>query len=518
MNQKTYIYDTTLRDGEQGEGIAFTVEDKLLITKLLDNLGVDYIEGGQPGSNPKAIEFFKKATALKLKHTKLVAFGSTCRFGKPAKSDINLQALVSANTPVVTIFGKTWDFHVKDALNISLNDNLKIVADSIQFLKSAGKEVFFDAEHFFDGYKNNPEYSLSVLKTAEAAGADVLVLCDTNGGALPFEVSEIIEKIKPQLKTPLAIHAHNDSGCAVANSISAINSGAIQVQGTINGYGERCGNANLCSIIPTLQLKMGHKALPAKKLELLTSTAHHISEIANLIPDNQAPYVGYSAFAHKGGIHVNAIKKNAATYEHIKPELVGNKQRILISELAGTSNLLHKAQSMGIDLKKDDPAVKELLKKIKELEHAGYQFEEGEASIDLLIKKALGRHRPLFELINYRVTNEHVNNKDVVEATVKIKIGDKIIHTVADGNGPVAALDQALRKALAGSFPKIKEISLADYRVRVLDSKDGTDAKVRVIIISRDDKDIWGTVGVSPDIIEASWQALVDSIEYKLLQ
>lgn len=518
MKNTITIYDTTLRDGEQGEGISFTVEDKLRIAHLLDDIGISYIEGGQPGSNPKAQEFFKRLKKEKLKNAKLVAFGSTCRHGKPASEDENLQKIIEAGTPTVTIFGKTWDFHVKDALKISLKENLKIVADSIKFLKAHKKEVFFDAEHFFDGFKNNKDYALEVLKTAEQAKVDMIILCDTNGGSLPFEIAEIINQVKKKIKVPLGIHAHNDADSAVANSLLAINNGVVQVQGTINGYGERCGNANLCSIIPALQLKMGLKIMSDKQLASLMSLSHHLSEIANLTPNNQAPYVGHSAFAHKAGIHVNAVQKNSATYEHIKPELVGNTQRILISELSGASNLLLKAQAMHVDLKKDDQATKELLRKIKEMEHAGYQFEEGEASFELLVKKALGKHKPLFELISYRITDERIGDNDmVVEATVKIKINGKIIHKVGDGNGPVAALDKALRKALVHDYPKIKEISLADYRVRVLDSKDGTGAKVRVIIQSRNGDDVWGTVGVSSNIIEASWEALVDSFEYCLL-
>ncbi len=518
-NKKVSIYDTTLRDGEQGEGISFTVEDKLSIVRLLDEIGIDYIEGGQPGSNPKAIEFFNRLKKEKLKNAKLVAFGSTCKHGKPASEDANLQKIIETGTPTATIFGKTWDFHVKDALKISLKENLKIVEDSIKFLKSHKLEVFFDAEHFFDGYKNNPDYALEVLQTAEKAGADALILCDTNGGSLPFEVGEIIEEIKSKIKIPLGIHAHNDADTAVANSLVAVKKGAVQVQGTINGYGERCGNANLCSIIPALQLKMGLKVMTDKQLASLTSLSHHVSEIANLAPQNQAPYVGHSAFAHKAGIHVNAIQKNSATYEHLQPELVGNTQRVIISELSGASNLLHKAEAMKVDLKKDDPATKELLKKIKEMEHAGYQFEEGEASFELLVKKAIGKHKPLFELISYRITDEQIgNNKMTVEATVKIKVNGKVIHSVGDGNGPVAAMDKALRKALEHDYPQIKDITLADYRVRVLDSKDGTGAKVRVIIKSQDTNDVWGTVGVSTNIIEASWEALVDSIEYRLLK
>ncbi len=514
--EKIQIFDTTLRDGEQGEGISFTVADKLKIVRLLDELGVDYIEGGWPGSNPKAIEFFKAVSKLNLKQAQIAAFGSTCRHGKPAHEDRNLQLLIEAGTPVVVIFGKTWDMHVTDALKISLKENLKIIEDSIRFLKSHKRKVFFDAEHFFDGYKKNQEYSLEVLRTAAAAGADMLILCDTNGGSLFYEIEQIVAAVKSQIETPLGIHAHNDSDNAVANSLAAVRSGVVQVQGTINGYGERCGNANLCSIIPNLQLKMGKKILSAKQLSQLTSTAHHISEIANLVPNNQAAFVGFSAFTHKAGIHVSAVQKNAMTYEHIKPELVGNAQRVVVSELSGVSNLLYKAQKMHVDLQKDDPAVKVLLEKIKTMEHNGYQFEEGEASFELLVRKALGKHKPLFELISYHVNTERLNSQMIAEATVKLRIHGKEVHMAADAIGPVAALDMALRKALSKDYPEIKKIALSDYRVRVLDSKDGTEARVRVIIESRDDQEVWGTVGVSTDVIDASWQALVDSIEYRL--
>jgi 2-isopropylmalate synthase len=517
MVKKISIFDTTLRDGEQGEGISFTVEDKLKIVRLLDELGVSYIEGGWPGSNPKAIDFFKAVKKETLKNAELVAFGSTCRHGKPAKDDKNLQLLIEAETPVVCIFGKTWDLHVHDALKISLKENLKIIEDSIVFLKSHKKKVFFDAEHFFDGYKHNPEYALEAIKTAENAGADAIILCDTNGGSMYYEIEDITKKAAALIKTTLGIHTHNDSDNAVTNALAAVRAGATQVQGTINGYGERCGNANLCSIIPNLQLKLGYQVLSDKQLASLKSISHHLSEIANLMPNNQQPFVGHSAFAHKAGIHVSAIQKNAMTYEHIDPKLVGNTQRVLVSELSGISNLLYKAKDMGIDLDKDDSKVRELITTIKNLEHAGYQFEEGEASFELLVRKALGKHKPLFELISFHVTNEKLaDNALVVEATLKIKVNGKEILTVADGNGPVSALDRALRKALSKDYPAINSISLTDYRVRVLDSKDGTKARVRVIIESRDAEDTWGTVGVSTDIIEASWVALVDSIEYKL--
>ncbi|MDR2428402.1 MAG: citramalate synthase [Candidatus Margulisbacteria bacterium] len=519
MNKAITILDSTLRDGEQGEGIAFTAQDKLKITRLLDEFGLHYIEGGWPGSNPKTDEYFRLVKKEKFKTAKIVAFSSTCRAGQSAKADQNLQNLLNAGTPVVTVFGKTWDLHVKDALKISLAENLKIIDDTIRFLKKHKKEVFFDAEHFFDAYKHNPEYALSALLTAQDAGADRIVLCDTNGGTLPAEIKEIVGAARAGLKTPLGIHTHNDAETAVANSLTAVAAGATQVQGTINGYGERCGNANLCAIIPALQLKMGCKILPPQKLAELAALSRRVAEIANLPLPNQAAYVGHSAFAHKAGVHVSAIQKNPATYEHVNPELVGNKQRVLISELSGASNLLYKARTMRIALQKDDPQTRQLVQKIKALESSGYHFEEGEASLELLLQRTLGRHQPLFELISFHVTNEKFDEKELsVEATVKIKVKGKEIHTVADGNGPVSALGRALRKALAADYPQVKNIALSDYKVRVLDGRSGTEAKVRVIIESRDGRRTWGTVGVSTDIIEASWHALVDSIEYGLLK
>ncbi|MDR1997182.1 MAG: citramalate synthase [Candidatus Margulisbacteria bacterium] len=519
MRKNITILDSTLRDGEQGEGLAFTVSDKIKITRLLDALGVHYIEGGWPGANPKTDEYFKLVKKEKLKNAQITAFTSTCRPGHAAKADANLQNAAAAGTPVVTVFGKTWDLHVTDALKIPLKENLRLIEDTVRFLKSHKKEVFFDAEHFFDAYKHNPEYALNALLTAQDAGADLLVLCDTNGGTLPQEVARITGELKARTAAPLGIHTHNDAETAVASALAAVQAGAGHVQGTINGYGERCGNANLCSIIPSLQLKMGCRVLSAKKLTELTQTAHHIAEIANLPPHNQAAYVGHSAFAHKAGVHVSAIQKNPATYEHIVPELVGNKQRVLISELSGVSNLIYKAKTMDIDLTKEDPAARQILQKIKELEHLGYHFEEGEASLELILKRMLGRHQPLFELISFHVTNEKFAGRQMlVEATVKLKVKGQEIHTVADGNGPVSALGRALRKALAADYPAVQNISLSDYRVRVLDGASGTEARVRVIIESRGQHRTWGTVGVSTDIIEASWHALVDSIEYGLLK
>ncbi|MFC1478664.1 citramalate synthase [Candidatus Margulisiibacteriota bacterium] len=519
MSKKVYLFDTTLRDGEQGENISFTVADKIKIAKLLDDFGIDYIEGGWPGSNPKAVEFFNEMKSIKLKRAKLAAFGSTRRANVTAAKDKNLQAIVETGVPVAVIFGKSWDFHALKALKVTLKENLAMITDSVAYLKKKGLEVFFDAEHFFDGYKNNPEYALQTLLAAEKAGADFIVLCDTNGGTMPLEVQEIVKTVKKTVKAPLGIHAHNDSDCSVANSVVAVESGCTQVQGTINGYGERCGNANLCSIIPCLQLKLGKKCVSDAQLKSLKALAHHISEIANLAPYDHQPFTGNSAFAHKGGIHVSAVMKHSETYEHIKPELVGNKQRVIVSELSGVSNLVYKAEEYGVNLKKGTPEVKELLAKIKQLEHSGYQFEEGEASFELLMKRATGEYKRLFALEGFRVINEkRGDDKVTVEAAIKVDVNGQLIHTAADGNGPVSALDHALRKALEEKFPVLKELRLTDYKVRVLNSKKGTDALVRVIIESTDGPDTWGTVGVSTNIIEASWDALIDSLEYKLLK
>ncbi|MFA5928024.1 MAG: citramalate synthase [Candidatus Margulisiibacteriota bacterium] len=519
MNKQIYIFDTTLRDGEQGENISFTVADKIKIAKLLDAFGVDFIEGGWPGSNPKAVEFFEEMKSIGLKHAKMAAFGSTRRAGIKAADDKNLKAILDSRVPVACIFGKSWSFHVTEALKVSLAENLEMIRDSVAFLKANGLTVFFDAEHFFDGFKRDEEYALKTLQAAAEAGADQLILCDTNGGTLPSEVQKIVAQVKKTLKTPLGIHAHNDSDCAVANSIVAVEQGCTQVQGTMNGYGERCGNANLCSIIPALQLKLGLQCVPGDKLKGLKALSHHIAEIANLAPNDHQPYVGHSAFAHKGGIHVSAVMKHPDTYEHITPGLVGNKQRVVISELAGASNLLYKAKEYGIDLDKDTKEVQEILQKIKKLEHSGYQFEEGEASFELMMKRALGKCQRFFSLDGFRVIDEkRGDDKITVEATIKLLVEGQSVHTAAEGNGPVSALDHALRKALEKKYPAIKEIRLTDYKVRVLNSKTGTDALVRVIIESTDGTDTWGTVGVSTNIIEASWDALVDSLEYKLLK
>ncbi|RMG73845.1 MAG: citramalate synthase [Nitrospirae bacterium] len=518
--KKIEIYDTTLRDGSQSEEITFSVDDKLRITEKLDELGIHYIEGGWPGSNPKDAEYFRKVKKLSLQNALVVAFGSTHRASTTVEKDHNIQSLLKAETPVITIFGKTWDFHATAALRVSLERNLELIHDTVRYLKNHVDRVFFDAEHFYDGYKNNPEYALKCLEAARDAGADCLVLCDTNGGTLPEEIKKITREVKRRLKCRLGIHAHNDAECGVANSIAAVSSGATQVQGTINGLGERCGNANLCSIIPNLQIKSGYRCIGDENLSKLREVSRFINEIANIRHFNRQPYVGDSAFAHKGGIHVSAILKNPETYEHIKPELVGNSRRVLVSDLAGKSNILRKAEELGIHLEKGSPQLEGILQTVKELENQGYQFEAAEASFELLVKKILGLHRRFFDLIGFRVIVEKrkEGEEPLSEATIMVKVGGHIEHTAATGNGPVNALDNALRKALEKFYPSLKEVRLNDYKVRVLSTQRGTGSKVRVLIESGDNEHKWSTVGVSENIIEASWQALVDSIDYKLLR
>jgi len=520
MSKKIEVYDTTLRDGAQSEDVSFSIEDKLRITEKLDEFGVHYIEGGWPGSSPKETEFFKKAKKLRLRSSTLVAFGSTIRPRHKPSEDHLLKALLEAGTEVITIYGKTWDFHVKEALRCSLDENLRIIYESISYLKKRVSTVFFDAEHFFDGYKRNPEYALKCIKEAESAGADRVILCDTNGGCLPFQISEIVKEVRKVIKVPLGIHAHNDSDCAVANSIAAIQEGVTQVQGTINGLGERCGNANLCSIIPNLQLKLGYECVPDNNLKKLREVSRFVNEIANLRHFKRQPFVGDSAFAHKAGVHVSAILKNPETYEHISPELVGNSQRVLLSDLAGKSNIIRKAQEFGIKLDPDSPELKELVAILKDLENQGFQFEAAEASFELLMKKHLGLYRKFFDLLGFRVIVEKRRDEGepLSEATIMVKVAGHVEHTAATGDGPVNALDNALRKALEKFYPVLKNVKLHDYKVRVLQPGKGTAAKVRVLVESGDAQERWGTVGVSENIIEASWQALVDSIEYKLLK
>jgi 2-isopropylmalate synthase len=512
------IYDTTLRDGAQTEGISFSVKEKLRIAQMIDHLGVHYIEGGWPGSNPKEIKFFQQIKDIELNNAKIVAFGSTRRAKYKVEEDPSIISLLNTQTKTVCIFGKSWDLHVHEALNISLQENLELIQDTISYLKSNAKEIIYDAEHFFDGYKANPKYALSTILTAQNAGADVIVLCDTNGGMMPYEIEEPIKEALQVIKVPLGIHAHNDSGMAVANSIMAVKLGVTHVQGTINGYGERCGNADLCAVIPNLKLKMAINCISDDQLKSLTQVSRFVAEMANMVPQAHEPYVGISAFAHKAGVHVSGVQKNPKTYEHIQPELVGNERKVLISELAGQSSLLEKAKEMKIDLSKDTPQTQKILAKVKEKEDEGYQFETADASFELLVRKALGNYKPAFVLKKFEVIVENRNRELTSDAIIKIEIDGKQKYIVAEGDGPVHALDTALRKALEESHPILKNIHLTDYKVRVLDAKEGTAAKVRVLIESTDGKHTWGTVGVSENIIDASWQALVDSIEYILLK
>lgn len=512
------LYDTTLRDGAQREGLSFSVDDKLKVTMELDRLGIHYIEGGWPGSNPKDREYFFRVRKLDLKNSRIVAFGSTRRKDILPEKDPNLSELVKAKTASVCIVGKSWDVHVTSVLVTTLEENLKMIRDSILFLKKRGLEVHFDAEHFYDGFKKNPDYALQTLKAAKEAGADWLVLCDTNGGTLPSDIRKITKLVKEKFNTPLGIHAHNDSDCAVANSIVAVQEGATQVQGTINGYGERCGNANLISIIPNLALKAGIDCLPPEKLSLLTETAHRVAELANIAPDSHQPYVGQSAFAHKGGIHVAAILRQKGAYEHIDPEIVGNYQRVVVSELSGIKTILEKAREIGIDLSTRNEQVKAILKKLKEREHLGYHYEVADGSLALFIMKNTGIYRPTFELEGYEITvNRRRSPKVGAEAIVKLRVGKERKVEFAEGNGPVNALDGALRKALQAFYPELNQIRLVDYKVRVVDAKKGTAAVTRVLLESTDGERTWGTIGVSENVIEASWEALVDSVEFGLL-
>lgn len=509
------VYDTTLRDGTQAEGISLSVEDKLKITRLLDELGVDYIEGGWPGSNPKDAAYFKRVHELNLSHAKIAAFGSTCRVGRKPAEDANIQAMLNAATPVVTVVGKSWTLHVHDVLRTTEAENLRIINESVSFLKEQGKEVIYDAEHFFDGFKADPVYTLSTLRAAAEGGADLLCLADTNGGSMPWEIESIVGEVRKTFPdVVLGIHAHNDGDVAVANTLAAVRAGAGHVQGTINGYGERCGNANLCSIIPNLVLKMGLKALPANKLAHLTRISRSIASVANQPHDRHAPYVGLSAFAHKGGIHVSAMRRNVLSYQHIDPQLVGNISRVIVSELSGRGNLLSKAEEIGLQLDEiqDLPG---LVQRIKELEYRGFTFEGAEASVELMLHRARPGYQPPFTLVDFLTIVEHREGRGLLaEATVKIRIGNQIYHTAAEGNGPVNAMDLALRKALVPVYPRLAEFELADYKVHILDSDAGTAATTRVLIDMQNGTRRWSTVGASPNIIEASWIALADAVEY----
>lgn len=519
--EKTVLYDTTLRDGMQGENIFFSPEDKLKIAKRLDEAGIHYIEGGWPGSNPGAQHFFDLAKNIEFTNAKLAAFGSTRRQGKTCDQDANLLALIHSQAPVITIFGKSWDLHVESIMNNSKTENLAMIKESVAYLLSHGRQVIYDAEHFFDGYKACPEYALQTLEAAVEGGAECLVLCDTNGGSMPYEVENItrkmIEHFKKNIDLTFGIHTHNDSGMAVANSIAAVHAGAAMVQGTINGYGERCGNADLTSIIPILALKMNKKCISHKNLEKLQNLSRFVSEMANATPVNSRPFVGKSAFAHKGGIHVSAIMKNPIAYEHIAPELVGNKRRVIVSEQSGKSNIAYKAKELGVDLGGNAVNQHNIVSSIKELESYGFEFDAAEGSLKLIMEKLTDQFIPHFELESFRVSVEKDKERPCYShAMIKIRVGSETEITSAEGDGPVSALDNALRKALASIFPQIKDLHLVDFKVRVIDGKDGTESKVRVLIESRDTNNIFSTIGVSEDIIEASWQALADSFQYKL--
>ncbi|MFH1195599.1 MAG: citramalate synthase [bacterium] len=513
------LFDTTLRDGTQGEMVSLTVLDKLLIAQKLDEFGIDIIEGGWPGSNPRDAEFFKKIKEVQLKHSQMCAFGSTARFPDKIESDANLQALLTAETPVVSIFGKTWKFHAEKGLGLTESENEMLIYKSVKFLKDHGRKVIFDAEHFFDGYKNELSFALLMLKAAAEGGADVLALCDTNGGTLPQEVKEIVSDVVKKIQRPIGIHTHNDGELAVANSLVAIEAGAVHVQGTINGVGERCGNANLVSIIPNLLLKMNCSTRKEIQLEQLTSLSNSVYEIMNLTPNTRSAFVGKSAFAHKGGIHVSAVLKDSKMYEHIDPGLVGNSQRVLVSDLAGQSNIRYKAKELGIEVDDKSEFSKKLVSHIKELEFNGYQFDGAEASFELILRAEKNEFSPFFKTIDSRINVFFDNQQhNRAEAVLKIEVNGEIEHTAADGDGPVNALDNALRKALLRFYPEVSMMKLVDYKVRVLDEKEGTAAKVRVLIQSSDGKETWSTVGVSTNIIEASWQAFCDSINYKLFK
>lgn len=516
--KKVIVLDSTLRDGAQAQGISYTVEDKLKIVKRLDSLGVAYIEAGNPGSNPKDLEFFERVGQLKLENAKLIAFGSTRKVGILVEEDANVKSLLKAGTAAVVIFGKSWDFQVTDILKTTLEENIRMIADTVRYFKSKGKGIIYDAEHFFDGYAANPEYAMSTLQAAADAGADSLCLCDTKGSFLPMDIYNITQDVVKKFDIPVGIHCHNDNGMAVAGTIMSVQAGATHVQGTINGLGERCGNANLCTIIPNLQLKMGYSCIPEGNMSEITAVARSISEIANIIHDERAPYVGRAAFAHKAGMHADAVAKNTTAYEMIDPETVGNERIFLMSEVAGRSAVLNLVRKVDPSITKDSPETRLILEKLKEMEHEGYQYEGAESSFELIVMKVLGKYHPFFELKDFKVivSEPATTNERNSSAMIKVKVGEQEEITAAEGDGPVNALDNAVRKVLARFYPSISEMKLTDYKVRVLDSTSATAAKVRVLIESTDGNEVWTTIGVSTDIIDASWKALVDSIEYKL--
>lgn len=529
-NRSLWIYDTTLRDGAQREGLSLSIEDKLRIARQLDQMGFPFIEGGWPGANPKDVQFFWQLQEEPLTQAEIVAFCATRRPDRTAASDPMLQPILAASTRWVTIFGKSWDLHVTESLKTSLDENLAMIQDTVEFLRSQDRRVIYDAEHWFDGYQRNPDYALSTLAAAIAGGAEWLVLCDTNGGTLPQDVSrivsEVVDFVASQQSTgtlpQIGIHTHNDAGVAVANAIAAVLQGARMVQGTINGYGERCGNANLCTLIPNLQLKLGYTCVQQEHLQRLTESSRLISEVVNLAPDDHAPFVGLSAFAHKGGIHVSAVERNPLTYEHIQPEQVGNRRRIVISDQAGLSNILAKARTFGIELDKEDPTCRQILQHLKTLENQGYQFEAAEASFELLMREALGQRQHFFSIKDFHIYCDLIREADAWRshalATIKVAVDGQDILEAAEGNGPVAALDAALRKALLNFYPAIAQFYLTDYKVRILDSTAGTSAKTRVLVESSNGSQRWTTLGVSTNIIAASYQAVVESLEYGILR
>lgn len=511
------LYDTTLRDGTQRKDISLSCADKLKIAQRLDDIGIDFIEGGWPGSNPKDVEFFKLAAEMEWKHALIAAFGSTCRVKGGPEDDANIMALLGAKTPVCTVFGKSWTLHVAEVLRTTMPENLRIIEQSVAYLRAEDRRVIYDAEHFFDGYKADPEYALQTLQAAERGGAESVVLCDTNGGTLPHEIAEIVAVVKKEMEIRLGIHAHNDGECAVANTLMAVQAGCTHVQGTINGYGERCGNANLCSIIPDLQFKLGYKCLEDDRMPEIYDLSHFVAEVANLAPDDYQAYVGQAAFAHKGGVHVAAMRRSLLSYQHIDPSLVGNEMNVLVSELSGRGNILSKAEEFGMEVNGGEE-VSSALNHIKELEAQGFSFEAAEASAMLLLKREQPDYKPPFELIDFTVSVEHRQKRGIItEATVKVRIGNKVLHTAGEGCGPVHALDVAMRKALVDDFPMITHFHLTDYKVRILNGNMGTEAITRVLIDTHNGHSDWSTVGASSNIIEASWQALADSIEYGLL-